>query len=109
MSAPEPIGTITLTDGTNQYTFNVWPRAQRFNSIGVIYVMAKKNDSGKYSIIYIGQTGDASSRPFNHHRKDCFDRHGADHVFLRTESNEKTRLGIETALIKHYDPPCNKQ
>src|ERR1700733_9820618 len=100
------LGTITLTgkSGT-KYEFTIYPRSQEFNAVGVIYVMAKKANDTTYNIIYIGQTGDASQRPFNHHRKDCFDRHGADHVFIRAEADKQKRLDIETDLIRAYDPP----
>ena len=101
--------TVTLTGQSGkQYTFNVYARSQKFNAIGAVYALAKIA-SGKYVIIYIGQTGDASNRPFNHHRTACFDRQGADLVFLLSESSEKRRLEIETDLIRAYDPPCNKQ
>ena len=103
------VQTVTLTgQSAKQYKFNVYPRAQRFNAIGAVYVMAKVA-AGKYVIIYIGQTGDASNRPFNHHRTACFDRNGADLVFLLSEGRETRRLEIETDLIRAYDPPCNKQ
>ena len=95
-TAPAPVGTITLTDGRNSYEFNIWLRSQRFNAIGVVYVMARKTADNNYNVIYVGQTGDASQRPFNHHRKECFDRHGADYVFLRTEPNGRRRFEIET-------------
>jgi hypothetical protein len=43
------------------------------------------------------------------HRKDCFDRHGVDHVLIRAENDEKTRLTVETDLRQTYVPPCNRQ
>jgi len=104
------LGNISLTGKSNTaYSFAIYPRSQEFKAIGVIYVMAKKTNGSSYSLIYIGQTGDASKRPFNHHRKDCFDRNGADHVLLLVESAEKRRLEIETDLIQNYSTPCNKQ
>jgi hypothetical protein len=99
------IGTIKLLE----HDFNIYPRSEKFNSIGVIYVMAKLTKTSSYSLIYVGETGNASQRPFNHHRKDCFDKHGADHVFIKSESNHQNRLDIETAIRQHYDPPCNQQ
>jgi len=104
------MGTITLTgkSGT-RYEFTIYPREQKFKEVGVLYVMAKKKNETTYTLIYIGETGDASTRPFNHHRKDCFDKHGADHVLIRTESGEKTRLDIETDLRNGYETVCNLQ
>ena len=99
------LGTITLAG----YVFSIYPRSATFKAIGAVYVMAKKTAQSNYTLIYVGETGDASERPFNHHRSDCFDRHGADHVFLRSESKRQKRLDIETAVRQKYDPPCNKQ
>jgi hypothetical protein len=92
------VGTITLT-GKSGY-----PRSTEFKPLGAIYVMAKEKDSSTYTLIYIGETGDASKRPFNHHRKDCFDKNGATFVFIHLEANAKRRLDIETDLRGHYDP-----
>jgi predicted GIY-YIG superfamily endonuclease len=103
------IGTIALTGKSGTaYQFNIYPRSAKFAAVGVAYVMAKQNGNN-YILIYIGQTGDASQRPFNHHRKDCFDRHGVDHVLIRAENDEKTRVTVETDLRQTYDPPCNRQ
>jgi len=103
------IGIISLTGkGGTQYAFNIWARSDRFKAIGVIYVMAK-DDGSSYHLIYIGETGDASQRPFNHERKDCFDRHGANSVFIHVEGDPTTRLRIETDLRNAYNPPCNRQ
>lgn len=102
-------GTIELTgkSGT-KYQFNIWPRSTKFKPAEVIYVMAKKKDATTYTIIYIGQTGDLSVRPLNHHKTDCFDKHKADTLFIRTTpGGEKARLKVESDLIDAYNPPCN--
>jgi hypothetical protein len=105
------LGTIMLTGKSKtQHEFNIYARSQKFNAIGAIYVMAKKSqNANSYDLIYIGQTGDASERPFNHHRKDCFDKNRADHVFICSEGSEKRRFEIETDLIQNYNTQCNKQ
>lgn len=102
--------TVVLTGKSGaKYSFVVYARAQKFNPVGAIYVMSKRLDDGRYSIIYIGQTGDLSSRPLNHHRTACFDKHGADHLLIHVEQDAKKRLAIETDLIQAYQPPCNGQ
>jgi hypothetical protein len=104
------LGTINLTgkSGT-QYAFNIYERSQKFKDVGAIYVMSKINSALRYSLIYIGETGDLSIRPLNHHRTACFDKNGADKLLIRVENDAKTRLSIETDLIRSYDTPCNKQ
>jgi hypothetical protein len=102
-------GTVTLSgkSGT-QYIFNAWDRADRFAATGINYVVTRFDGVSNH-LIYIGETGDASSRPLNHERRDCFDRHHANMVLIRAESNSDARLEIETDLRRNYDTPCNRQ
>jgi hypothetical protein len=101
-------GTIILTgESQKQYQFNIYDRSTTFKEAGALYVMSKINSNGNYELIYIGQTGDLSVRPLNHHKTACFDKHKADKLLIKAENNEKTRLAIETDLIRNYSPPCN--
>jgi hypothetical protein len=60
------VGTITLTGKSGaKYSFSIYPRSTEFKPLGAIYVMAKEKDSSTYTLIYIGETGDASKRPFH--------------------------------------------
>lgn len=102
------LGTITLTgESRTQYQFNIYDRSTTFKEAGALYVMSKINSKGNYELIYIGQTGNLSDRPLNHHKTACFDKHKADKLLIRAEGSEKTRLAIETDLIKSYSPPSN--
>jgi hypothetical protein len=104
------LGSITLKGKSGTaYGFSIYARSTAFRPVGVIYVMATRQASGSYSLIYIGQTGDASERPLNHHRQSCFDKHGATLILIHQEANEKMRFAIETDLIQNYNTPCNKQ
>lgn len=102
------LGTITLVGETDtKYQFNIYDRSTKFTAAGAVYAMSKINANGNYVIIYIGQTGDLSSRPLNHHKTDCFDKNGAAKLLIRTEGNEKKRFEIETDLVRKYNPTCN--
>ncbi|HZQ11475.1 MAG TPA: hypothetical protein VFB31_01550 [Pseudolabrys sp.] len=102
------IGTITLTGASKKtYEFTIYKREQEFLAVGAVYVMSKLTTELRYRIIYVGQTSDLSERPLNHHKTDCFDEHGADHLLIHSEANEKKRLEIEADLIAAYNPPCN--
>lgn len=104
------LGKITLTgESGKSYEFNIYKRSATFTAVGAIYVMSTKTAAGKYKLIYIGETGDLSKRPLNHHRTDCFDKRGADMLLIRTANVAKQRLADETDLIRKYDPPCNLQ
>lgn len=108
------VGEWVLTGKSGrEYPFVVYTRDTDFKALSAIYVMSKRtvkpgSGGGTHYIIYIGQTGDLSDRPLNHHKKACFDREGADHVSIYlVEGGEKKRLEIEADLIEAYDPPCN--
>ena len=102
------LGTITLAGKSGStYEFSIYNRTQEFREVGALYVMSKKNTNGKYAIIYVGQTGNLSERPLNHHKTACFDKHGADLLLIKTEDSEKRRLSIESDLVDNYNPSCN--
>jgi len=90
-----------------QYEFGVYPWGTSFNSIGGVYLVLKKQVSGKYDLLYIGQTGDLSERFDNHHKAPCFTRNGKTHIAVKAESSEQKRLNIETDLIRKYKTSCN--
>jgi hypothetical protein len=106
------LGTINLkgASGTS-WTFDVYLRDTPFKAVGAVYVQSvrapKAGGGGSHEFIYVGQTGDLSNRPLSHHKKGCFDRHGANALLIYTESNERTRLAIERDLINSINPPCN--
>jgi hypothetical protein len=108
------LGTFRLTGkfGT-KYDFNVCPRSDKFKAIGAVYFMSVRTVSqdgrGTHTWVYVGETGDLSSRPLNHERKACFDRYKANCILIFAEKDEKRRLAIETDLRQAYNPPCNRQ
>lgn len=106
------ISTMTL-DGKSgeKYIFNVWPMDQAFNNVGAVYAVTRryKNAEGEYvhAVIYVGETGDLSTRFDNHHKADCFVEHNANCICTHQESDEDSRLAKEDDLIKEIGPPCN--
>lgn len=107
-------GAVTFTGASEtDYTFTSYARDTDFNAVGAVYFMTKRgaNPAGGYSHtpIYVGQTGDLSVRPLNHHRKECCDWKEANCVCVLPESSRQTRLVIESDLREAYDPPCNRE
>ncbi len=106
--------TITLTgvSGTD-YEFTIYTSADNFKAVGGVYCMSKrtvnKEGKGEHATIYIGQTGDLSTRFDDHHKQKCFDKHGANRISIHLVSDKKKREAIEEDLIKAYQPPCNEQ
>jgi len=106
------LGTILFKGKTeNEYSFNVYSFDTDFKAIGAVYFVTKRvekpDGTGNHTRIYVGQTGDLSERFDNHHKQECFDKHNANCICVYTESDEDTRLEIESDLIDNYNPPCN--
>ena len=100
--------TLTLKGKSgNTYDFDVYPWRTNFNAVGAVYIVLKILSNGEYDLIYIGQTGDLSSRFGDHHNQSCFDRHGKTHIGIHRESSEKQRFAIESDLIANYTTNCN--
>ena len=57
--------------------------------------------------IYVGETGDLSTRFDGHHKQECFNQEDANRVCIYLESSESTRLEIEKDLKDNYNLPCN--
>ncbi len=105
---------VTFTgESGEQYSFTAYSQDTTFNAVGAVYLITHRvKDSAanhNHTMIYVGQTGDLSNRPSNHHKTDCFDTHDANCICIYPEENEDRRLSIETDLRRAYNPPCNDQ
>ncbi len=108
------LASITLKGESGaEYQFNVYPRSDSFKALGAVYFVTKRtvgaDGNGTHKWIYVGETGDLSSRPLNHHRKACFDKYSANCVCILADGDHDKRLAIETDLRRNYDPPCNRE
>lgn len=65
------------------------------------------NGQYTHTVIYIGQTGDLSTRFDDHHKADCFTSHKANCICTHCDDDEDSRLAKEQDLIAYYNPPCN--
>lgn len=89
------------------YSFTVYPWWQAFNAVGAVYLVLRHTGNNKYDLLYVGQTSDLSERFEDHHKQPYFDRFGKTHIAIRPEPFERTRLQIETDLIRKHNPVCN--
>lgn len=90
-----------------QHEFGVYPWGTTFNAVGGLYLVLRKQLTGNYDLLYVGQTGDLSERFDNHHKQPSFDRHGKTHIAVNGEGVARTRLAIEADLIRKHQPICN--
>lgn len=92
------------------YSFQVYAWGTGFKSLGAVYAITKRvvtNGKGHHTFIYFGHTGDLSERFDDHHKDNCFTRNDVNCICILLESNEATRLAIETDLIRAHNTPCN--
>jgi hypothetical protein len=101
--------TFTGASGS-KYTFGVYPFGTTFKAVGAVYTFTVRtvaNGKGTHSFIYIGQTGDLSERLDDHHKAICIKRNNPNCICVHADSNEKSRLAIETDLIAGNQTLCN--
>lgn len=106
------LGTVDFTgESGTVYEFNVYPIDTDFKAMGAVYfftVRLKKGDGHTHAAkIYVGQTGDLSTRFDDHHKMPCIEREGATCICILAEKSEEARLEIESDLIAAYNPKCN--
>ena len=94
-----------------KYTFGVYPYETSWKEIGAVYVVTKRTvkteGGGNHDFIYVGQTENLKERHENHHKADCFEKHGANCLCVHVEEIEAKRLLIEADLIDGHKWPCN--
>lgn len=93
-----------------EYAFDVWHMDQAFNDVGAVYAVTRRYKNGNtysHDIIYVGETGDLSTRFGDHHKADCFEEHSANCICTHREKDEDSRLAKEDDLIKKHKPVCN--
>ena len=102
-------GDITVLTGRSgtRYTFSIFPRTTTFQAKGGVYVVGRATGGDQYSFCYVGHTGDLSKRPLQRDKTECFDRFGANQIFLIEEFDERRRAQIAEDLIVAYVPSCN--
>jgi len=102
--------TITGKSGT-MYPFKVYPMGQAFKALGGVYAITKRElrlgNAPLYHFVYIGETGDLSTRFDNHHKQACFDKAGADFIGVHLDGAQKSRTSTESDILAAHKWPCN--
>jgi hypothetical protein len=105
------LATATWTGQSGEnYSFTVYPINTRFRAVGAVYIFSKRtisNGSATHRFIYIGETGDLSTRFDNHHKANCIAKNEANCISIHLEDSDDRRLEIETDLCRLHDTPCN--
>jgi hypothetical protein len=90
------------------YEYEIYENETTFRSVPGNYVFAREVTPGHWAPVYIGETGDLSTRFDDHHKAKEIAKHGATHICVHaSSSNKQQRLNEETDLVRKWAPPCN--
>lgn len=107
--------TITFQDKKQEkYIFYVYQKDYKFDNISVIYAFIYRkivNNKAVTNVLYIGESEDFGQRLDNHEKKSCpeIKKYWTHIAIMPVKDDEGERKRIESNLIAHYNPPCNKQ
>ena len=106
------LGTMSIEGSSgSSYAFDLYPLNTNFKELGGVYVFTKRvpksDGGGSHTYLYVGQTGDLSSRFTDHHKEECMDSHGANCICIHLDSSEDSRLTKEGDILGAHDWPCN--
>ena len=101
--------TIKWTGKTGQtYLYYIFPIGHTLKQVPGNYIFAKETQSGPWTSIYAGETGDLSERFDNHHKMSCIKRNGATHIHAHESSSDASKRRVEEKdITDRWDPPCN--
>ena len=98
------------TSGT-VYPYDVFQLNTSWNDVPGNYIFAKRNSSGNWVPLYIGETVSLKNRltPLSGHENwPCASRNGATHIHAHSSSPSlATRRSEESDLISRFQPACN--
>ena len=100
---------ITTLKGKSgaEYTFMVVSRRTTFKAKPGVFVIGKTLEAPRYSFCFVGQSADLSVRPLAADKMECFNRFGADLIFVLEEFDATKRAQMVTDLVQAYAPVCN--
>jgi len=106
------IGTMKVDSKSGTvYAFDLYPVGTSFKELGAVYIITKRtpksDGGGSHTYLYVGETGDLSTRFDDHHKQECFDEHGASCIGIHLDASEDSRLEKESDLHDAHDWPCN--
>lgn len=108
--------TIKGMSGANYY-FNVYGFSQfsdlvdAFKPISALYAFTRRFSQGSsytHDLVYVGETGNLSTRFNNHHKEECITKAYANCICIHSfHGTELERLAAEADILNAFDLPCN--
>ena len=96
------------------YTFDSFSELNNaFLARAAVYLFTRRrvtNEGFTHDLVYLGETGDLSTRFDSHHKEQCISSHFANCIGIHgVSSSDKDRKSIEADILAAYDFPCNEQ
>lgn len=97
------------------YTFDTFEDIKSaWNSIPALYLFTRRelsNGAYYHTYLYLGETGDLSTRFQNHHKESEIMSHGSNciGIYSHVPADEPGRLNLERDLLLANKFPCNDQ
>lgn len=82
---------------------------QQFTCSSAVYAVTRRfpaEGEDWHQIIYIGETGDVSTRFEDHHKRDCFVQWYANCICIHLDDDAESRLKKEDDLVREQSPLC---
>lgn len=106
MSQPE---IYWVGESGKEYGYYVHPLGAQFRKVAGNVIFAKKDESGQWMPVYIGQTRDFDEGLAERQKELCARKHGATHVHVHHSSPGRDVREAEVAdLIARWKPVCNR-
>jgi hypothetical protein len=102
---------VSGASGTD-YLFELYTLNTPLKFHRAVYIITKRvvkpDGRGTHAYLYVGQTGHLTTRLEDHHKRECFDRSGANCVGIHLDGSEKSRRFKESDLYDAHEWPCNE-
>lgn len=103
-------GTVSFTGKKGSYSFKAYTIPQEIPNEGGIYVFGIHNVTpNTITPVYIGKAKSFEDRFYDHHKKECIIKAGANCICLMNVTGEEQRTKIEEDLLEAYATKCNEK
>ena len=90
-----------------QYQFEIQPLWDPQPAVPGCYIFTRRETNGRYTLIYIGETGNLSERLIDHHKWPCITHYKATNLCVHFTESKLGAASIEKDLLENYDTLCN--
>lgn len=91
------------------HEFTVYEPNVPWIEVPAVYIFAGISTTGRWTPIYVGETGNLRTRLAAHEKWSAAQRQGATHIHAVVLDDEHQRRALESLLIQNFEPRLNVQ